>query len=123
MKYGINRSDIVLGRILGEGFFGEVYDGVYKNDVSESSSLSHLIFRLSTVGEHRMFSLQADSNVYRLQTLLFAEMSTLVFLGCGLKQNGDRISVAVKTCKDCSADVMEKFMSEAGNLKKNYQYL
>lgn len=23
--------------------------------------------------------------------------------------------MAVKTCKDCSADVMEKFMSEAGN--------
>lgn len=37
VKYGIDRSDIVLGRILGEGFFGEVYDGVYKNDVSASS--------------------------------------------------------------------------------------
>lgn len=37
VKYGIDRSDIVLGRILGEGFFGEVYDGVYKNDVSVSS--------------------------------------------------------------------------------------
>ena len=29
-------------------------------------------------------------------------------------KNGDRTSVAVKTCKDCSPDVMEKFMSEAG---------
>lgn len=36
-KYGISRSDIVLGRILGEGFFGEVYEGVYKSDVSSSS--------------------------------------------------------------------------------------
>ncbi|XP_073349331.1 protein tyrosine kinase 2 beta, b [Pagrus major] len=64
VKYGIDRSDIVLGRILGEGFFGEVYDGVYKKD------------------------------------------------------NGDRVNVAVKTCKDCSPDVMEKFMSEAVIMKK-----
>ncbi|KAK7906882.1 hypothetical protein WMY93_015494 [Mugilogobius chulae] len=63
VKYGIDRHDIVLGRILGEGFFGEVYDGVYK------------------------------------------------------KPNGNRINVAVKTCKDCSPDVMEKFMSEAVIMK------
>ena len=30
-------------------------------------------------------------------------------------QNGGRVNVAVKTCKDCSPDVMEKFMSEAGD--------
>ncbi|XP_041661590.1 protein tyrosine kinase 2 beta, b isoform X1 [Cheilinus undulatus] len=63
VKYGIDRNDIVLGRILGEGFFGEVYDGVYK------------------------------------------------------KADGDRVNVAVKTCKDCSPDVMEKFMSEAVIMK------
>nr|XP_029134083.1 protein-tyrosine kinase 2-beta isoform X1 [Labrus bergylta] len=63
VKYGIDRSDIVLGRILGEGFFGEVYDGVYK------------------------------------------------------KADGNRVNVAVKTCKDCSPDVMEKFMSEAVIMK------
>uniref|UniRef100_A0A3B5AF74 non-specific protein-tyrosine kinase n=1 Tax=Stegastes partitus TaxID=144197 RepID=A0A3B5AF74_9TELE len=63
VKYGIEREDIVLGRILGEGFFGEVYDGVYK------------------------------------------------------KSDGDRVNVAVKTCKDCSPDVMEKFMSEAVIMK------
>ncbi|XP_028996980.1 protein tyrosine kinase 2 beta, b [Betta splendens] len=63
VKYGISRHDIVLGRILGEGFFGEVYDGVYKNP------------------------------------------------------NGERTNVAVKTCKDCSPDVMEKFMSEAVIMK------
>lgn len=34
VKYGIDRNDIVLGRILGEGFFGEVYDGFYKQTVS-----------------------------------------------------------------------------------------
>uniref|UniRef100_A0A3B4FJI1 non-specific protein-tyrosine kinase n=1 Tax=Pundamilia nyererei TaxID=303518 RepID=A0A3B4FJI1_9CICH len=62
VKYGIDRNDIVLGRILGEGFFGEVYDGVYK-------------------------------------------------------KNGERVNVAVKTCKDCSPDVMEKFMSEAVIMK------
>uniref|UniRef100_A0A8C7DHT5 non-specific protein-tyrosine kinase n=1 Tax=Oncorhynchus kisutch TaxID=8019 RepID=A0A8C7DHT5_ONCKI len=62
-QYGIDRHDIVLGRILGEGFFGEVYEGMYK------------------------------------------------------KSNGERLSVAVKTCKDCSPDVMEKFMSEAVIMK------
>lgn len=29
-------------------------------------------------------------------------------------QTGERIRVAIKTCKDCSADVKEKFLSEAG---------
>ncbi|MBN3282286.1 FAK2 kinase, partial [Polyodon spathula] len=63
IKYGLSRSDIVLGRILGEGFFGEVHDGVY------------------------------------------------------ITKKGERISVAVKTCKDCSPDVKEKFMSEAVIMK------
>uniref|UniRef100_A0A8B9KTD2 non-specific protein-tyrosine kinase n=1 Tax=Astyanax mexicanus TaxID=7994 RepID=A0A8B9KTD2_ASTMX len=62
-KFGIPRKAIVLGRILGAGFFGEVYEGVYK------------------------------------------------------KGNGEKINVAVKTCKDCSPDVMEKFMSEAVIMK------
>lgn len=63
-KYSISRDSIVLGRILGEGFFGEVHEGVYKS------------------------------------------------------QTGERISVAVKTCKNCAADVQEKFMSEAVIMKK-----
>ncbi|XP_026157469.1 protein-tyrosine kinase 2-beta-like isoform X2 [Mastacembelus armatus] len=62
-KYRISRDDVVVGRILGEGFFGEVHDGVYKSPT------------------------------------------------------GERIRVAVKTCKDCSADVKEKFLSEAGLMK------
>ncbi|XP_023386537.1 protein-tyrosine kinase 2-beta [Pteropus vampyrus] len=33
-QYGIAREDVVLNRILGEGFFGEVYEGVYTNHVS-----------------------------------------------------------------------------------------
>uniref|UniRef100_A0A8D3BN45 non-specific protein-tyrosine kinase n=1 Tax=Scophthalmus maximus TaxID=52904 RepID=A0A8D3BN45_SCOMX len=57
-KHRICRDDIVVGQILGEGFFGEVHDGT-----------------------------------------------------------GERIRVAVKTCKDCSADVKEKFLSEAGLMK------
>ncbi|XP_052476214.1 protein-tyrosine kinase 2-beta-like isoform X3 [Carassius gibelio] len=61
-KFSISRNDIVLGRILGEGFFGEVHDGIYKS-------------------------------------------------------KGERVNVAVKTCKDCSADVKEKFMSEAMIMK------
>lgn len=45
-KYGISRSDIALGRILGEGFFGEVYEGIYKSDVSSSSQLREPILLL-----------------------------------------------------------------------------
>ncbi|XP_066524575.1 protein-tyrosine kinase 2-beta isoform X2 [Hoplias malabaricus] len=63
-RFKISRDDIVLGRILGEGFFGEVHEGVYKS------------------------------------------------------KTGERVSVAVKTCKDCAADVKEKFMSEAVIMKK-----
>lgn len=33
---------------------------------------------------------------------------------CVCLQTGERIRVAIKTCKDCSADVKEKFLSEAG---------
>ncbi|XP_053488123.1 protein-tyrosine kinase 2-beta isoform X2 [Ictalurus furcatus] len=63
-RHSISRGSIVLGRILGEGFFGEVHEGVYKS------------------------------------------------------KTGERVSVAVKTCKDCTADVKEKFMSEAVIMKK-----
>uniref|UniRef100_A0A3Q2DXK2 non-specific protein-tyrosine kinase n=1 Tax=Cyprinodon variegatus TaxID=28743 RepID=A0A3Q2DXK2_CYPVA len=56
-------DDIVVGRILGEGFFGEVHEGVYKK----------------------------------------------------------RTRVAIKTCKDCSGDVKEKFLSEA-DLMKNLDH-
>ncbi|XP_075872961.1 protein-tyrosine kinase 2-beta-like [Nelusetta ayraudi] len=62
-KHRISRSDITVGKILGEGFFGEVHNGVY-------NSLT-----------------------------------------------GERIPVAIKTCKDPSADVKEKFLSEAGLMK------
>uniref|UniRef100_A0A3B4FA45 non-specific protein-tyrosine kinase n=1 Tax=Pundamilia nyererei TaxID=303518 RepID=A0A3B4FA45_9CICH len=63
----ISKEDFVVGRILGEGFFGEVHDGVYKSPT------------------------------------------------------GERIRVAIKTCKDCSADVKEKFLSEA-DLMKNLDH-
>ncbi|XP_058479103.1 protein-tyrosine kinase 2-beta-like [Solea solea] len=62
-KHMISRDDVIVGRILGEGFFGEVHDGVFKSP------------------------------------------------------SGERIHVAIKTCKDCSADVKEKFLSEAGLMK------
>ncbi|XP_050921841.1 protein-tyrosine kinase 2-beta isoform X2 [Lates calcarifer] len=62
-KHSISRDDVVVGRILGEGFFGEVHDGVYKSPT------------------------------------------------------GERIRVAIKTCKDCSGDVKEKFLSEAALMK------
>ncbi|NWQ87072.1 FAK2 kinase, partial [Burhinus bistriatus] len=63
--YGISREDITLGRILGEGFFGEVYEGIYTTP------------------------------------------------------KGERINVAVKTCKkDCSPENRDKFLSEAVLMKK-----
>nr|XP_009933356.1 PREDICTED: protein-tyrosine kinase 2-beta [Opisthocomus hoazin] len=37
--YGISREDVTLGRILGEGFFGEVYEGIYTTPVSVLPSL------------------------------------------------------------------------------------
>ncbi|XP_055020013.1 protein-tyrosine kinase 2-beta-like [Boleophthalmus pectinirostris] len=64
-KGSLSRDDVVVGRILGEGFFGEVHDGVYKSPT------------------------------------------------------GERLRVAVKTCKDCSPDVKEKFLSEAGSFTSN----
>ncbi|XP_052009568.1 protein-tyrosine kinase 2-beta-like [Xyrauchen texanus] len=64
VKFILSRNDIVLGRILGEGFFGEVHDGVYKS------------------------------------------------------KTGEGVNVAVKTCKDCRADIKEKFMTEASIMKK-----
>uniref|UniRef100_A0A8C9U3C5 non-specific protein-tyrosine kinase n=1 Tax=Scleropages formosus TaxID=113540 RepID=A0A8C9U3C5_SCLFO len=66
MKYSISRDDVIINRILGEGFFGEVHEGVYKTQVSTFNCLL----------------------------------------------------VAVKTCKECSPDVKEKFMSEAAMMKK-----
>ncbi|KAF7658823.1 hypothetical protein LDENG_00007230 [Lucifuga dentata] len=62
-KHGLCRDDITVGGILGEGFFGEVHDGVYKSPTGES------------------------------------------------------VRVAIKTCKDSSAEVKEKFLSEAGLMK------
>ncbi|XP_063733621.1 protein-tyrosine kinase 2-beta-like isoform X2 [Eleginops maclovinus] len=66
-KHRISRDDISVGRILGEGFFGEVQDGVYKSP------------------------------------------------------SGERIHVAVKTCKDSSPEVKEKFLSEA-DLMRNLDH-
>ncbi|TNN52595.1 Protein-tyrosine kinase 2-beta [Liparis tanakae] len=62
-KHRIARDHVAVGRILGEGFFGEVHAGVYKSPA------------------------------------------------------GERISVAIKTCKDFTAEVKEKFLSEAGLMK------
>uniref|UniRef100_A0A672P3H2 non-specific protein-tyrosine kinase n=1 Tax=Sinocyclocheilus grahami TaxID=75366 RepID=A0A672P3H2_SINGR len=62
-KVGLSRKDIILKHMLGEGFFGEVHEGVYQ------------------------------------------------------KKNGEKISVAVKTCKECAPDVREKFVGEAVIMK------
>ncbi|XP_016894460.1 protein-tyrosine kinase 2-beta-like isoform X1 [Cynoglossus semilaevis] len=62
-KHRLSRDDVEVGQILGEGFFGEVHEGVYRSP------------------------------------------------------EGERTRVAIKTCKDCSEDVKEKFFSEASLMK------
>ncbi|NXI41107.1 FAK2 kinase, partial [Galbula dea] len=39
-QYGISREDITLGRILGEGFFGEVYEGIYTTPKGEKVNVA-----------------------------------------------------------------------------------
>ncbi|XP_035960328.1 protein-tyrosine kinase 2-beta isoform X4 [Halichoerus grypus] len=39
-QYGVTREDVVLNRILGEGFFGEVYEGVYTNHKGEKINVA-----------------------------------------------------------------------------------
>ncbi|XP_048657495.1 protein-tyrosine kinase 2-beta isoform X6 [Marmota marmota marmota] len=39
-QYGIAREEVVLNRILGEGFFGEVYEGVYTNHKGEKINVA-----------------------------------------------------------------------------------
>ncbi|XP_063582427.1 protein-tyrosine kinase 2-beta isoform X4 [Pongo abelii] len=39
-QYGIAREDVVLNRILGEGFFGEVYEGLYTNHKGEKINVA-----------------------------------------------------------------------------------
>lgn len=90
--YGICREDITLGRILGEGFFGEVYEGTYTNPVGVQCCLhpTHLLFSPGGVG------------------LICPHLCL---------QKGERVNVAVKTCKkDCSPENKDKFLSEAGML-------
>ncbi|KFO97468.1 Protein-tyrosine kinase 2-beta [Calypte anna] len=38
--FGISREDVTLGRILGEGFFGEVYEGIYTTPQGERLSVA-----------------------------------------------------------------------------------
>ncbi|XP_012879696.1 PREDICTED: protein-tyrosine kinase 2-beta isoform X2 [Dipodomys ordii] len=39
-QYGLAREDVVLNRILGEGFFGEVYEGVYTDHKGEKINVA-----------------------------------------------------------------------------------
>uniref|UniRef100_A0A670HYJ2 non-specific protein-tyrosine kinase n=1 Tax=Podarcis muralis TaxID=64176 RepID=A0A670HYJ2_PODMU len=39
-QFVISREDVVLGRILGEGFFGEVYEGIYTNESGDRVSVA-----------------------------------------------------------------------------------
>ncbi|XP_073911313.1 protein-tyrosine kinase 2-beta isoform X2 [Castor canadensis] len=39
-QYGVTHEDVVLNHILGEGFFGEVYEGVYTNHKGEKINVA-----------------------------------------------------------------------------------
>ncbi|XP_004382235.1 protein-tyrosine kinase 2-beta isoform X1 [Trichechus manatus latirostris] len=39
-QYSVARENVILGRILGEGFFGEVYEGVYQNHKGEQLNVA-----------------------------------------------------------------------------------
>ncbi|XP_064882221.1 protein-tyrosine kinase 2-beta isoform X2 [Oncorhynchus nerka] len=203
VKYGIHRDDIVLGRILGEGFFGEVYEGMYKKSASLSPD-TLLIQSILTPQMCLTFCVCVCVCVWFVCVCVCVSglcvcvcvcvcvclvsvcvcvcvcvsglcvcvcvcVSGLCVCVCvcvclvsvfvcvcvcvcvclvsvfvcvcvsGLcvcvcvcvwslyvcvclvsvfvNQNGERLSVAVKTCKDCSPDIMEKFMSEAVIMK------
>lgn len=42
-----------------------------------------------------------------------------VILHCTSLQTGEELNVAIKTCKNCSGDVKEKFLSEASEYAVN----
>lgn len=44
-KVGLSRKDIILKRMLGEGFFGEVHEGVYQKKASSTRHCSHVMMQ------------------------------------------------------------------------------
>lgn len=77
-QYGIAREDVVLNRILGEGFFGEVYEGAYTNHVSSASSLTLPFHVLSEEGEGESSGAGGRGHdVWVLMHLAFAYLRTL----------------------------------------------
>lgn len=102
-KYSISRDDVAVGRILGEGFFGEVHDGVYKSPVSSSN--------VQKANNKICHERDATASA---RVMLKPLRSDACMCVCVCLQTGERIRVAIKTCKDSSADVKEKFLSEAG---------
>ncbi len=44
-KVGLSRKNIVLKHMLGEGFFGEVHEGVYHKKASSTRHFSHVMMQ------------------------------------------------------------------------------
>ncbi len=44
-KVGLSRKNIVLKHMLGEGFFGEVHEGVYHKKASSTTHFSHVMMQ------------------------------------------------------------------------------
>ncbi len=44
-KVGLSRKEIILKHMLGEGFFGEVYEGVYQKKASSTRHCSHVMMQ------------------------------------------------------------------------------
>lgn len=100
-KYKISRDDITVGRILGEGFFGEVHDGVYQSQVRFFIWSGEI-----TDDQKEDVPVPCESDAFTVMWKWCIHCVSCV-------QTEERISVAIKTCKNCSGDVKEKFLSEA----------
>uniref|UniRef100_G1S2N7 non-specific protein-tyrosine kinase n=1 Tax=Nomascus leucogenys TaxID=61853 RepID=G1S2N7_NOMLE len=70
-QYGIAREDVVLNRILGEGFFGEVYEGVYTNHKGEQINVAVKTCKKDcTLDNKEKFMSERNKNSLKVLTLV-----------------------------------------------------
>ncbi|GLD63334.1 protein-tyrosine kinase 2-beta-like protein [Lates japonicus] len=71
-KHRISRDDVVVGRILGEGFFGEVHDGVYKSPTGErirvAIKTSVCVWEIFSMAQQPFFWLENGQVINQLES-------------------------------------------------------